>query len=240
MSSTVAREATIIRNTNETKIQIALSLDGGSVQLEKSLFPKAEAASEHAAQNSSSQQISVNTGIGFLDHMLHALCKHSGCSLPLLSALVTLISMTITPPRTSPSRWAWHLRKPWALCVAWNVLVTPTPLLMRLCHAPLLICLTALMPLSSLALSARWSVSFHAKWSPTSSTLLLLLPTLLCTSTAFVAIMTITELNLPSSQWHLPLRRLFRGLALTRFLAPQGCLIIPTKKSRTCVNIFIS
>ena len=80
MSSTVAREATIIRNTNETKIQIALSLDGGSVQLEKSLFPKAEAASEHAAQNSSSQQISVNTGIGFLDHMLHALCKHSGWS----------------------------------------------------------------------------------------------------------------------------------------------------------------
>ena len=80
MSSTVAREATIIRNTNETKIQIALSLDGGSVQLEKSLFPKTEAASEHAAQNSSSQQISVNTGIGFLDHMLHALCKHSGWS----------------------------------------------------------------------------------------------------------------------------------------------------------------
>jgi imidazoleglycerol-phosphate dehydratase len=80
MSTPVAREATIIRNTNETKIQIALSLDGGSVQLEKSLFPKNEAASEHAAQNSSGQQISVNTGIGFLDHMLHALCKHSGWS----------------------------------------------------------------------------------------------------------------------------------------------------------------
>ncbi|VVT50995.1 uncharacterized protein SAPINGB_P002949 [Magnusiomyces paraingens] len=76
------RVTTLIRNTNETKIQIALSLDGGHVALEKSLFKKdGEEETSHAAQNSSSQIISVNSGVGFLDHMLHALAKHSGWSL---------------------------------------------------------------------------------------------------------------------------------------------------------------
>lgn len=84
--TTTRRQATVIRATNETKIQIALSLDGGHVALENSLFAaKAGAAADdsHAAQNSSSQVISVNTGIGFLDHMLHALAKHGGWSLVL-------------------------------------------------------------------------------------------------------------------------------------------------------------
>jgi imidazoleglycerol-phosphate dehydratase len=73
------RKATIVRNTNETKIQIALSLDGGPVSLEKSLFSKSQ--DEHAKQTSGSQVINVQSGIGFLDHMLHALAKHSGWSL---------------------------------------------------------------------------------------------------------------------------------------------------------------
>lgn len=79
------RRATIlVRNTNETKIQIALSLDGGHVALEKSLFSNEDASTDsHAAQASSSQVISVNSGIGFLDHMLHALAKHGGWSLVL-------------------------------------------------------------------------------------------------------------------------------------------------------------
>lgn len=80
------RATTISRITNETKIQIALSIDGGFISLEKSLFAKdndsdSTQKDEHAAQNSSSQVINVNSGIGFLDHMFHALAKHSGWSL---------------------------------------------------------------------------------------------------------------------------------------------------------------
>lgn len=74
------RYAAINRNTNETTIQIVLSLDGGPVALEKSILPKSE--SDHvAAQTTLSQVINVQTGVGFLDHMLHALAKHSGWSL---------------------------------------------------------------------------------------------------------------------------------------------------------------
>jgi imidazoleglycerol-phosphate dehydratase len=76
------------RDTNETKIQVALSLDGGSVV---NLLPSSPSSSSaaggtqetHAAQTSASQAILVNSGIGFLDHMLHALAKHSGWSLNL-------------------------------------------------------------------------------------------------------------------------------------------------------------
>lgn len=92
------RRATVLsRDTNETKIQIALSLDGGHVSLEKSLFAEkastdSAAADSHATQASSSQIISVNSGIGFLDHMLHALAKHSGWSL-ILECIGDLHSM---------------------------------------------------------------------------------------------------------------------------------------------------
>lgn len=74
------RTATVKRITNETKIQIALSLDGGPVSLESSLFADKK-YDDHASQATTSQYISVNTGIGFLDHMLHALSKHSGWSI---------------------------------------------------------------------------------------------------------------------------------------------------------------
>ncbi|KAL7663007.1 Imidazoleglycerol-phosphate dehydratase [[Candida] zeylanoides] len=76
------RSTTIERNTNETKIQIALSLDGGAVELAESILPStAAAADDHAVQATSAQRIAVHTGIGFLDHMLHALAKHAGWSL---------------------------------------------------------------------------------------------------------------------------------------------------------------
>ncbi|KAI0021931.1 imidazoleglycerol-phosphate dehydratase [Xylariomycetidae sp. FL0641] len=77
------RWAALSRDTNETKIQLALNLDGG-------MFPpdtdaRLTAVTEsHASQASKSQTISVNTGIGFLDHMLHALAKHAGWSLALI------------------------------------------------------------------------------------------------------------------------------------------------------------
>lgn len=80
----MARTAEIKRITNETKIQIALSLDGGAVALDESILTKkkkTDEADSHATQATSSQVIDVQTGIGFLDHMLHALAKHSGWSL---------------------------------------------------------------------------------------------------------------------------------------------------------------
>ncbi|WFD28062.1 imidazoleglycerol-phosphate dehydratase [Malassezia nana] len=60
---TALRQATLERRTNETDILVFVCLD---------VHP------EHAPQ-----RISVNTGIGFLDHMLHALAKHGGFSLEL-------------------------------------------------------------------------------------------------------------------------------------------------------------
>jgi len=50
------RKATIIRDTNETKIKIDLDLDGSGTS-------------------------SISTGLGFFDHMLEQLARHSGCDL---------------------------------------------------------------------------------------------------------------------------------------------------------------
>ncbi|KAK4190685.1 Imidazoleglycerol-phosphate dehydratase-domain-containing protein [Podospora australis] len=78
---TANRWAAFARDTNETKIQIALNLDGGAFP------PETDArllqGDDHASQSTKSQTISINTGIGFLDHMLHALSKHAGWSLAL-------------------------------------------------------------------------------------------------------------------------------------------------------------
>lgn len=72
------RAATIDRVTNETKIKIAISLDGGNIEL-----PGAPSPEQGESQATGGQQIAVSTGIGFLDHMLHALAKHGGWSLKL-------------------------------------------------------------------------------------------------------------------------------------------------------------
>ncbi|GAB7362067.1 hypothetical protein MBLNU230_g2101t1 [Neophaeotheca triangularis] len=78
------RNATINRDTNETKIQLSLNVDGGPVSLQDAVSDGSEQDDkQHASQSSKSQQISIDTGIGFLDHMLHALAKHSGWSLHL-------------------------------------------------------------------------------------------------------------------------------------------------------------
>ncbi|KAF9881201.1 imidazoleglycerol-phosphate dehydratase [Colletotrichum karsti] len=85
MSSTShpPRWAAIARDTNETKIQLALNLDGGAFPPDTDSRLTAALSDGHASQSSKSQTISVNTGIGFLDHMLHALSKHAGWSLAL-------------------------------------------------------------------------------------------------------------------------------------------------------------
>jgi imidazoleglycerol-phosphate dehydratase len=75
------RSATITRDTNETKVQLSLNLDGGS--LEESKSKNGDDSKAHAAQTSKSQTIDVDSGIGFLDHMIHALAKHAGWSLKL-------------------------------------------------------------------------------------------------------------------------------------------------------------
>ncbi|KAG8929822.1 imidazoleglycerol-phosphate dehydratase [Tulasnella sp. 419] len=58
-----ARTATYSRKTNETDIEVSLTLDSDPT--------------------SSSQHIEISTGIGFLDHMYHTLAKHGGMSLQL-------------------------------------------------------------------------------------------------------------------------------------------------------------
>ncbi|KAI9144904.1 IGPD-domain-containing protein [Paraphysoderma sedebokerense] len=54
------RTASIHRKTNETDIYVAVTLDSGG-----------------------RQNFDINTGIGFLDHLIHALAKHSHMSLTL-------------------------------------------------------------------------------------------------------------------------------------------------------------
>jgi imidazoleglycerol-phosphate dehydratase len=82
MADTRVRSAALARDTNETKIQLAINLDGGAFpeNTDKRLLVDGEG---HASQSSKSQTIRVNSGIGFLDHMLHALAKHAGWSLAL-------------------------------------------------------------------------------------------------------------------------------------------------------------
>lgn len=77
------RSAALSRDTNETKIVLAINLDGGSFpdDTDSKLM---EGGDGHATQMSKSQIISINSGIGFLDHMLHALAKHAGWSLALI------------------------------------------------------------------------------------------------------------------------------------------------------------
>lgn len=74
------RSTALSRDTNETSIQLAINLDGGEfpADTDKKLLSGEEG---HASQVSKSQHIAIHTGIGFLDHMLHALAKHAGWSL---------------------------------------------------------------------------------------------------------------------------------------------------------------
>ncbi|KAF2719996.1 IGPD-domain-containing protein [Polychaeton citri CBS 116435] len=74
------RQATVNRDTNETKIKIALSVDGGELPAVEGI-EEMQMDDSHARQDSKSQKISIATGIGFLDHMLHAFAKHGGWSL---------------------------------------------------------------------------------------------------------------------------------------------------------------
>ncbi|KAI9662027.1 MAG: imidazoleglycerol-phosphate dehydratase [Alyxoria varia] len=75
------RSATISRDTKETRIAVCLCLDGGELDAQVVDLQSQDANNGHALQMTSTQQINISTGIGFLDHMLHALAKHAGWSL---------------------------------------------------------------------------------------------------------------------------------------------------------------
>lgn len=78
----MTRAASISRNTNETKIAVALNIDGGEVDLAPfGEWLTTEEQKQAAVSSASNQAIYVHTGIGFLDHMFHALAKHGGWSL---------------------------------------------------------------------------------------------------------------------------------------------------------------
>ena len=81
----MSQQAFESRITNETKIQVAISLKGGPIKLEQSILPERQVVVEGqdnvATQQTQSQVIDIHTGVGFLDHMIHALAKHSGWSI---------------------------------------------------------------------------------------------------------------------------------------------------------------
>lgn len=102
--SVTPRIASLSRKTKETRIQLTLSLDGGPLDyLEENPqfwgyeFLPNQSLETHASQITASQHIWIWTGIGFLDHMLHAWAKHAGWSLRLRSRgdLISLSSFSV-------------------------------------------------------------------------------------------------------------------------------------------------
>ena len=84
------RTAETVRNTAETKISLRLNLDG-------------------------SGENSIDSGCGFLNHMLTLFSRHGGFDLELRCVGDTDVEWTFTtPPRTSASAWDAPFGRRWA------------------------------------------------------------------------------------------------------------------------------
>ena len=89
------RTAQITRKTNETDIQLTLNLDG-----------RGESA--------------IESGVGFLDHMLTLLSRHGRMDLELTCRGDTYVDDHHTPWRTSASPWGRPSPRPWGRSGASN------------------------------------------------------------------------------------------------------------------------
>ena len=142
MTTRMSRTAVLNRDTNETKVQViiistestadmhvkvSLSLDGGALPnspdtADSHLVNGPE--SGHATQATASQTIDVNTGIGFLDHVINRLAvtiTNRRCSMlspniqgGLFACTVKVISTstTTTAPKTAHWPSAPHSKPP--------------------------------------------------------------------------------------------------------------------------------
>lgn len=77
-----ARVARVRRETGETRVEVRLDLDGRGVG-RAGKGPGEPAADPTTGTADDRAPIRVNTGIGFFDHMLHALAFHAGWGLEL-------------------------------------------------------------------------------------------------------------------------------------------------------------
>ena len=73
------RMAVINRETKETSISLSLNLDGNITQLKQTGYTEQGNGTEQATRVAEAQ--AIDTGVGFLDHMLELLAKHGGLEL---------------------------------------------------------------------------------------------------------------------------------------------------------------
>ena len=184
------RIASYNRITKETKIQISLSLDGGDLDLlpndeefvaEKPPFQRSpipdQTTTHHASQITAKQQIWIWTGVGFLDHMLHAWAKHAGWSLRVrckgdLASMIKVYiffantnvsqSILIILRKTLSSPWGMPSTRHSGPALACNDLDMPTPRWMSHCQGRSWIYRPARSSMERLSSSMIISVSYRA------------------------------------------------------------------------------